>query len=179
MSGFVSFVPFESTVVADEAAILITEMADPGPEPIASGMSTPAIPIADPIVYDTTEKNVTYSNDFEYRAWLRRLMCMIPPKDIDPDIDEISLDEMTFDERASEAALNYVYDRTQHHPLFQELYSLAAATMFSLDRSFGISVLFSYDYMALFHQCICCFFETPDEFTETYSPYVCLRKKLT
>jgi len=174
MSGFVSFVPFESTVVPIEAVVI----SDPEPDPV-NGLDTKPTTTAGHMPYDTSDKNVTYNNDFEYRAWIRRIMCMIPPKDIDDDIDEISRDEMTFDEAASETALNYVYDRTQHHPLFQELYSLGAATMFSLDRSFGISVLFSYDYMALFHQCICCFFETPDEFTENFSPYVCLRKKLT
>lgn len=138
--------------------------------------------------YNITEKNVYYTNDFEYRAWLRRLLCMVPPNDgtstndienDDDDLDEITRDELNYDEKAAEHSLNYVYDRTHNHPLFQELYSLAAGVMFSLDKNIGLSVLFSYDYMALFHQCLCCYFENPDEFDDKHAAYTCIRKKLT
>lgn len=164
MSDFVSSTPEENTVVD-----LVNTMVDVD---IEAGTSINAAP------YDTSEQPVVYSNDFEYRAWIRRLMCMIPAQTIDDDIDEVSRDEMMFDETASEKALQYVYDKTQHHPLFKELYILGAGTMFSTDPSFGIAVLFSYDYLALFHPCVCCFFNRPYDFTDTFAPYVSLRKKL-
>jgi len=141
--------------------------------------------------YNISERNVHYSNDLEYRSWIRKLFCMIPPEkeedDIenqnaeydDEDIDPISRDEQDYNEFATEASLNYIYKQTESHPLFQKLYDLAAAAMFSLDRSIGLAVLFSYDYMALFHQCLCCFFESPGEFSETNTYYVYLYKKLT
>jgi len=145
------------------------------------------------IPYNLSEKVIHYTNDFEYRAWLRYLFCMrfsdedednknngsTPITDEDDDIDIITRDELDYNEQASIDALDYVYVQTKDNTLFQELYSLAASKMLSLDRNIGLSVLYSYDYMALFHCCVCCYIEKPDEFDETNEWFTCLRKKLT
>ena len=96
--------------------------------------------------YNISERNVHYSNDLEYRSWIRKLFCMIPPDDgdedgddienqnaeYDDDIDPISRDEQDYNEFATEASLNYIYKQTKSHPLFQKLYDLAAAAMLCL-----------------------------------------------
>jgi hypothetical protein len=94
------------------------------------------------------------------------------------DIDEITRDEQDYDESAASKTMDFVYEKTCEHVLFQELYDIAASKMISMDRSIGLAVLFSYDYMALFHQCLCCYFNKPEEFTETHDSYVSLKKKL-
>lgn len=130
--------------------------------------------------YDTSEKNIEYTNDFEYRGWLRKLFCMVTPEDMktDLDIDEISRDEMDYDEEAASKYMDHILNSTVKHPLFADLYQCAAGLMFSVDRSVGLCVLLSYDYLPWFHRCLCCFFETPDEFNETHPDYVKLREKI-
>lgn len=122
---------------------------------------------------------VSYQNDFEYRACLRKLFCMTYPEDLDPDIDEVSRDELDFDQYACDKSLEYVYIKTINRPVFQKLYDAGAAAMISTDRSIGLSVLFSYDYMGLFHNCLMDFFTSPETFDENSPSFVSLHKKLT
>jgi hypothetical protein len=98
--------------------------------------------------------------------------------DDNSDIDEITRDEQDYDEFAASKTMDFVYEKTFEHVLFQELYDIAASKMISMDRSIGLAVLFSYDYMALFHRCLCCYFTKPEDFTETHDSYVSLKKKL-
>jgi hypothetical protein len=132
--------------------------------------------------YDYTY-TVAYNNDFEYRACLRKLFCMILPNDtdatIDDDIDEVTRDELNFDQTACDTSMTFVYDKTIHHPLFQRLYDTSAAFMISTDRSIGLSVLFSYDYLKLFHNCLNAFFVNPETFDENSPAFTRLWKKLT
>jgi len=123
--------------------------------------------------------NVRYTNDFEYRACIRKLFCMISPNDIDNDLDEVSRDELNFDHKACECAMDFVYKQTENHPLFQKLYDAGAATMISVDRSIGLSVLFSYDYLSLFHECFTSYLKHPEKFNYDTKSYVCLSKKLS
>ena len=138
------------------------------------------------ILYNLSEQNVHYNNDFEYRKWLRRLFCMKMPdldeNEVDENLDQddiISRDEADFDEKSATNALDFVFNNTKDNIYFQELYSLAASKMLSLDQNIGLSVLYSYDYMALFHYCVCCYIENNDEFNDTNVWFVRLRKKLT
>jgi hypothetical protein len=131
-----------------------------------------------PILYDISEKEIKYSNDFEYRSSLRKVFGMKRPEDLSDDIDEISRDEQDFDMENTSRCLDYVYDSTCNNPLFQELYDSAAEKMISMDRSIGLSVLFSYDYFAGFHKCLCCYYEDPDNFSEKTGAFIELKKKL-
>jgi len=129
--------------------------------------------------YDITIKNLQYNNDAEYRKTLRRLFCMISPQDIETDIDVISQDEQDFDPAAAEHMMDYIYDKTKDNETFQQLYDSAASKMISMDRSIGLAVLCSYDYLGLFHKCLCAFFENPDNFNESTDEYVSLSKKMS
>lgn len=128
--------------------------------------------------YDISNKNMSYSNDFEYRECLRRLFCMKLP-DLDDDIDEVTRDEQNFDMESTATILDYVYNTTCDNPAFQELYDSAAAKMISLDRSIGLSVLFSYDYFAMFHRCLCCFYEDQPNFNKDTEECKALLEKLS
>ena len=125
-----------------------------------------------------TDPDIQYSNDFQYRAAVRKIFCMKSAEEMDQDIDEITRDEQDYDMNATARTLDYVYDNTCKNPLFQELYDKAASKMISLDRSIGLSVLFSYDYMGLFHYCLCNYFDEPEKFDEKNEAYVALKKKL-
>jgi len=130
--------------------------------------------------YDTSVEELNYTNDVEYRQTVRRLFCMISPKDTNiDDLDEITRDEQDFDVDATESTMNEIYDKTKENPLFQQLYDSAAAKMISMDRSIGLAVLCSYDYLSMFHRCLCVYLKQPNEFNETSDEYVRLMKKMT
>jgi len=129
--------------------------------------------------YQYQHRNVQYENDSQYRACLRQMFCMITPKDLDAELDIITMDENDYDEAATSKAMDFVYEKTRKNPQFLHLYDQAAAKMLSEDREIGLAVLFSYDYMALFHNCIQCFMERPREFTKDCIEYTELHNKLT
>jgi hypothetical protein len=85
----------------------------------------------------------------------------------DEPLDEETLDELDYDEEASTLAMDFIYSKTTDNVLFRELYTVAATRMFSTDLETGMTILFSYDYLLLFHKCLVCFFKTPIEFTES------------
>ena len=131
------------------------------------------------IFYQYHIRDVEYYDDLEYRKWLRKLFCMTPPKDLDTDLDEITMDENNYDEEAAKKAMDSIYENTHKHPVFRILYEKAAGCMLSMDNEIGLAVLFSYDYMAMFHKCIQRFFESSDEFNEECNEYKQLHAKLT
>lgn len=130
------------------------------------------------ITYNISQNNIEYSNDFEYRTWMRRLFCMKSPEEMDSEIDEVSRDEMDYDDTSSSLVLDHIYDKTSQNTLFQQLYERAAVLMLSEDKSIGLCVLFSYHYFKYFHECLCCFFESPAEFTENHPTYLRMREKI-
>ena len=118
--------------------------------------------------YNVEEETVIeYTNDQEYRQCLRRVFHMTLRKN-EHDLDEHSFDEINFDEEATTKAMDYVYEKTCHHPFFRKLYLLAASKMFSLDTGIGLAVVFSYDYFMLFHKCFLHYMRNPDEFDESH-----------
>lgn len=131
-----------------------------------------------PILYDISQKEIKYSNDFEYRSSLRKIFGMKSPENLSDDMDEISRDEQDFDMDNTSRCLDYVYESTCDNKWFQELYDSAAEKMISMDRSIGLSVLFSYDYFAGFHKCLCCYYEDPENFNDKTEAFIELKKKL-
>ena len=132
-------------------------------------------------MYNTSSPVLQYCSNEEYRTCLRGIFCMVSPNiaiDDNSDIDEITRDEQDYDEASASKTMDFIYEKTFEHVLFQELYDIAASKMISMDRSIGLAVLFSYDYMALFHRCLCCYFTKPEDFTEIHDSYVSLKKKL-
>jgi hypothetical protein len=67
---------------------------------------------------------------------------------------------------------------TKGNAWFQKLYDSAAEKMFSTNREIGQAVLFSYDYLPLFHKCLASFIKDPSTFDETNEFYVALSKKI-
>jgi len=99
-------------------------------------------------------------------------------QDIELGIDEETLDESDFDSVAAGKMMDYVFDVTKNDPVFQVLYDCGAATMLSQDREIGIAVLFSYDYLAYFHPCICEFLNNGQTITMMDGPVVALLRKI-
>ena len=132
-----------------------------------------------PILYDISQKEMKYSNDLEYRSSLRKVFGMKSPDALSEDIDEISRDEQDFDMENTSRCLDYIYENTCNNPCFQELYDSAAEKMISMDRSIGLSVLFSYDYFAGFHKCLCCYYEDPENFDDKSLAFIELKTSLT
>lgn len=135
--------------------------------------------------YDTSNPVIEYHSNMEYRQVLRLLFkmnCfeieMELRKTYKDTLDTETFDELLIDTKKMETILDKLFIETKDHQLFQQLYDLAAAKMLSVDRQIGQSILFSYDYLYLFHACICVFLNSPSEFTDQCSYYIQLHAKL-
>jgi hypothetical protein len=82
---------------------------------------------------------IEYHDDSEYRNCINQLF---GTNNSDEDYDEAS----------ATLFLDYVYKLTKTNYFIKKLYILAAATMMSTDQNLGLSVLFSYNYLNLFHK---------------------------
>jgi hypothetical protein len=140
-------------------------------------------------IYDITSPIIQYYNDTDYRKCIRTIFKMNEEKmksqlnklyDLS-DMDPITIDEYMIDVPLMENAMKLLFNATSKHKLFCNLYDLAAAKMFSTNREIGQSILFSYDYVYLFHPCVCIFLTSPNQFNENLEYYnelvVTLQKK--
>ena len=129
-----------------------------------------------------------YSNNHEYRDCLRKLFCMDVNNYADKinelqnhlgdDLDNETQDENEFDDKAASNAMNYVFSETKEEPLFQKIYEFAAAKMISTDLQIGLAICFSYDYLGVFHECLCEYFNNPTNFTKDSNCYQTMIKKI-
>ena len=134
------------------------------------------------ISYKTNNLLIDYHNNSEYRNILRTVFNMKPnPNTIaiehEP-TDEETEDDFYYNETIIMSEMQLIYEHTEHNVLFQELYDLSAAKMFSVDRTIGVCILFSYDYFYLFHACLCVFLLHPLEFTNLCKYYIQLKMEL-
>jgi hypothetical protein len=128
-------------------------------------------------------KKIEYSSNTEYRKCMRELFNMNPTSYKEKvesigNLDDETEDEISYDEQASEKAMDFIYDKTKDHALFHSLYVLAAGKFLSQDPLIGEAVLFSYDYLSLFYLCLVDYFKS-NEFTETNNNYINLFKKIS
>jgi hypothetical protein len=128
---------------------------------------------------------ISYSNDLEYRMTVRQIFQMNSdsyPEIVHSDIDPISRDELEYDEKSADIAMQYVMNHTQNEALFAPIYEQAASFMFSTDANIGLAVLFSYDYLLLFHNCLRDYFTSittnENAFTNQNKNYQLLYNKL-
>jgi len=134
--------------------------------------------------YSTTNPLIEYNTTEEYRAHIRAIFgmdCETKRREILEtyhDLDKESLDELLYDETQMILMMDQIYQMTEHHPQFQELYRLAAAKMLSEDLSIGQAVICCYDYFYMFHTCLCTFIENPESFNESCPYFLQLRDKL-
>ena len=129
--------------------------------------------------YNVSKLFLEYKTNQEYRKNIREIFNMKPtPENTDSDFDDETNDELDYESKKIEKTMNTLFEQTKNNVLFQILYDLAAAKMISLDRSIGQSILFSYDYLYLFHACLCVFIVSPLEFNENCEYYIQLKEKL-
>ena len=140
-------------------------------------MSAPNIPYNFDLVIDYS--NHPNTNAY-YRKTLRELFFM--DVEITPDLaslDEETRDELLYDESTVAFILQLLFEATYGDVLFQELYDLAAAVFISTDRTIGQAVLFSYDYLPLFHLCIKDFFREPASWNHRNTHFLRLKTRLS
>lgn len=94
-----------------------------------------------------------YTSNTEYRKSVRDFCKMNCPKIDFKDYDEETFDEMLYDALASKNTMDFIYQKTREHPLWQDIYDKAAAKFLSEDREIGLSVLFCYDFFWYFKNC--------------------------
>ena len=126
--------------------------------------------------------NIQYSTDQEYRKCLRDVFQMDStqfPDVKDMDLDQVTADEMMYDEKAASRTMKHVFENTFQHKDFILLYEKAASFMFSIDTNIGLTILFGYDYLDLFHPLLSGFFSNMDNKTlSSMSEYKLLYDKL-
>jgi len=121
--------------------------------------------------------SITYSTNAEYRQIFREITLQPSNPELgqsgdDGEIDAETLDENNYDEKYVAVFLEDMYKYTRNHPLFHKLYDAAAATMISTDRSIGMVVLLSYDYLRVFYPAYCDFVSDPILFNELNPWYI-------
>jgi len=102
-------------------------------------------------------QTVSYSDDFGYRQSIRDVFgmnCDFNPDSVDGDCDAVTKDELMYEADAMSKGLDDIYERTKDVPEFQEIYSICAGIMLSVDPNIGLAVVFSYDYFDKFHPCL-------------------------
>jgi hypothetical protein len=100
--------------------------------------------------------SISYSDDNEYRQCIRTLL-------YDSSANEESY-EIDFDK--TPPLFDMVFAKTHHIQIFKELYLKAAALVISEDMSIGLTILFSYDYLEMFHKILCSFFRNGEMLVE-------------
>lgn len=129
--------------------------------------------------YNVSNLLLEYKNTKEYRQTIREIFKMKHlEENYDSDFDDETNDENDYEYKKINQTMEQLYESTKENSLFQILYDLAAAKMISLDRTIGQSVLFSYDYLHLFHACLCVFIVSPNEWNENCEYYIQLKEKL-
>lgn len=138
--------------------------------------------------YNTQMILPEYSTNSQYRQCLRMLFRMNNERyrekvealqqRLGDDLDDETKDETEFDSDSANIAMDYIYEKTKDSPLFQQIYSSAAAKMMSTDPNIGMAVCFSFDYLDTFHSCIMTYFNEPSSFNELCSQYIAMMKKL-
>jgi len=103
------------------------------------------------INYDISSPTLYYEDEFEYRAAIRKLFMMKDFVSEDPDLDEISRDEMNFDTEAMNRGHPQLYALLKDNLLFYDLFIKAASFMISEDPEVGFCILLSYDYLKSFY----------------------------
>jgi hypothetical protein len=122
-----------------------------------------------------------YSSNKQYRQAIRQFFHM-NVEAIEADIkqysyDEETHDELLFDENAMSAGMTNILKKTIGNRLFDELYSLAAAQMISLDKETGLCILLSYDYFFDFLNVWNVYLENPNEFSEKNDFFIVLKNR--
>jgi len=110
--------------------------------------------------------DIKYSNDKEYRQCIRQVFQMdsqLFPDTSTLELDDVTQDEMMYDSQSANKMMDFVYQHTNTKNEFIDLYTQAASFMFSTDMNIGLTILFGYDYLDLFHPVLKLFFSNLSE----------------
>jgi hypothetical protein len=102
--------------------------------------------------YYNIHYSVDYKNDDEYRTQIQKVFHM-DVYNLNKDDDEI-----LYDDAAIRAGLEFILSKTKDNPHFIRLYEKAGALLMTDDSEMGLAVLFSYDFLFLFHKILYVFF---------------------
>jgi|LauGreDrversion4_1035100.scaffolds.fasta_scaffold116359_3 NAD(P)H-dependent flavin oxidoreductase YrpB (nitropropane dioxygenase family) len=132
--------------------------------------------------------SINYKTNQEYRNWIRRIFhftkdaktyyANLKENDFETNIDEESKDEMDYDYDSMKIGLDIILEKTINETIFKEMYTFAAAAMFSTDVKVGQVVLCSYDYFHLYFTCLWFFFLEKDTKIESLASYQDLMARL-
>jgi hypothetical protein len=95
------------------------------------------------------------------------------------DYDDETYDELLFDESAVNIGMTNIIKKTKGNILFDELYDLASAKMFSTNKETGLCILLSYDFFSDFYHLWKSYIENPTTFSKTNEYLVRPVRKLT
>jgi hypothetical protein len=123
-----------------------------------------------------------YSSNKQYRQAIRQFFHMnihtVEAEIKQCNYDEETCDELLFDEKAMSVGMTNILEKTIGNQLFDELYSLAAVQMISIDKETGLCILLSYDYFYDFCNVWNAYSENPDHFSEANTYFIILKNRL-
>jgi hypothetical protein len=117
-------------------------------------------------MYNFDITSISYNSDDEYRDAICALFNFV--NDASDEADDAQIAKV----------LDWVYSKTKDNALFQTVYVKAASFMISENPETGLTILFAYDYLPLFHQMLRAFHSLGDQLDENHCSYVNLYKKL-
>lgn len=122
--------------------------------------------------YYNIQYHVDYSTTDEYRYQIQRIFFM----DVENLVTET--DEIAYDDEAIKSGLEFILNQTKDSPLFVRLYEKAAEIVLSDNLEMGLAILFSYDYLNMFHSVLYIYFFEPENFVDTNPTYIELFNKI-
>jgi hypothetical protein len=132
-------------------------------------------------LFSSFPSSISYQTNQEYRNWIRRIFhftkdaktyyANLNETDFENIIDDESKDEMDYDYDSMQIGLDILFEQTIDISIFEEMYTLAAATMISTDVKIGQAVLCSFDYFHLYYTCLWHFFLDKKQNIEALSSY--------
>lgn len=118
---------------------------------------------------------ISYKDDREYRECLNKLFSFkklyqeCETQCVVQGTNTIEAVNDNFNESAN-IFLDFVLKKTKNCDQFKKLYNISAATMMCTNPNVGLTVLFSYTYLELFHKCLVHFFSNINDL-EKYECY--------
>jgi len=116
--------------------------------------------------------DVDYHDNIAFRHSLRDVFNMKCIEDINNKVmDDESRDELLYDENTVNTCISFILETTKDKDYFIELYQITAGRVLSTDLGIGLSILFSYDNLKLFHLVLRDFFKDPYNYNSSFDSY--------
>jgi hypothetical protein len=118
------------------------------------------------------EIDIDYHDNTSFRKALRDVFNMKCVEDVNnSDLDDVSRDELLYDENTVNNCMTFILETTKNKDYFIKIYEIAAGRVLSTDLGIGLSILFSYDNLKLFHLLLRDFFKDPYNYNDTFDSY--------